>query len=254
MTSLIRILDTSLAPARWNVAMTAALAQRHSLGLTPDTIRFHRYPACVLLGHGQQLDAALDADYCCRRGIEIARRVTGGGAVYMSPRMLAWDVVLDRRSPGRSLGEITQVICEAVSAGLARLGITPRFQAPNAIVVDGAKISGSSGYVEGRSALLQGTVLIEDDVAEMASALRLPPDTLRRQVTCLAAALGRVPALAEVQSAVLHGLSAGLGRSLQYAAPARDEFDRAERLLHEEVGTETFVQGRDASMTAEAAS
>ena len=44
MTSPIRILDTGLRPARWNVAMTAALAARHADGATPDTVRFHRYP------------------------------------------------------------------------------------------------------------------------------------------------------------------------------------------------------------------
>ena len=69
----------------------------------PDTIRFHRYERCVLLGRSQIAADAVDRDYCRRRGIAIAHRVTGGGAVYMSPEMLAWDVVVERRMFGGDL-------------------------------------------------------------------------------------------------------------------------------------------------------
>ena len=62
MTAPIRILDTGLRPARWNVAMTAALAARHADGAAPDTVRFHRYPACVLLGRSQVAAEAVDLE------------------------------------------------------------------------------------------------------------------------------------------------------------------------------------------------
>ncbi len=157
----MRILDTGLMPARWNIAMTAALSELHGKGLIPDTVRFHRYPACVLLGRGQDIEASADVAYCRRQQIEITRRVTGGGAVFMSPRMLAWDVVVDRRAWGGDLASVTRRICEGVAAGLSRLGAVARFRAPNDIEISGRKVSGSGGYVEGRSAVLQGTVLAE---------------------------------------------------------------------------------------------
>ena len=65
-----RILDTGLRPARWNVAMTAALAELHAQdGDVGDTVRFHRYPACVLLGRSQDIEHAADVEYCRRAGI-----------------------------------------------------------------------------------------------------------------------------------------------------------------------------------------
>jgi lipoate---protein ligase len=252
MTDTIRIIDTGLAPARWNVAMTAALVRLHSAGETPDTVRFHRYPACVLIGHGQQLSQAVDVAYCRRRGIEIARRVTGGGAVFMSPRMLAWDVVLHRGSHADGLEGVTRVICEAVAAGLARLAASARFEPPNSITIDGAKISGSSGYLDGPSAVLQGTVLSEDDTAEMAAALGMSETTLRQRVSCLAASLQPAPTLADVQSALGASLAARLQRTLVRAHPTEIEVALADELLREEIGAEDYVAGADADAAVEA--
>ena len=245
MTSTLRILDTGLAPARWNVAMTAALARRHCDGEAPDTLRFHRYPACVLIGNGQRLTDAVDLAYCRRRGIEMARRVTGGGAVFMSPGMLAWDVVLDRRRQVGGLDGLTRHICEAVAAGLAQLGVATRFEPPNAVVINGRKISGSSGYVEGRSAVLQGTVLIEDDATEMAAALGLPEADLRQRVSCLAASLGAAPSMAHVQAALVASLAQSLQGRPDYAEPDQAERLLATRMLEREIGTDDYVMGTD---------
>src|SRR5262245_7776646 len=99
----LRILDTGLNPARWNIAMTAALAAAHGQGTVSDTVRFHRYQRCVLLGCSQDAASAVDVAHCRRNGIDIARRVTGGGAVFMSPSMLAWDVAVDRKTFGAGL-------------------------------------------------------------------------------------------------------------------------------------------------------
>lgn len=210
MTSSVRILDTGLRAARWNVAMTAALVGRHADSGAPDTVRFHRYPRCVLLGRSQHPAEACDVAYCGCHGIEIAHRVTGGGAVYMNPGMLAWDVVVDRKAFGSDLGAATRRLCEGVAAGLSLLGCAAQFKPANDIEIGGRKVSGSSGYAEGRSLVLQGTILIEDDVAEMARALRLAEAILRDHVTCLAAALGKAPSVDRVKTAVVQGLMAVL--------------------------------------------
>jgi len=245
MTPTLRILDTGLAPARWNVAMTAALVRLHCAGEAADTLRLHRYPRCVLIGNGQRLAEAVDLAYCRRRGIEMARRVTGGGAVFMSPAMLAWDIVLDRRRHAGGLDDLTRRICEAVAAGLAQLGAAASFAPPNAVTIDGRKISGSSGYVEGRSAVLQGTVLIEDDATEMAAALALPEADLRQRVSCLAASLGTVPAMAKVQAALVQALAQRLDMRPEPAEPDKAERTLAKQMLDEEIGTDDYVIGED---------
>lgn len=228
MTQPLRIVDTGLNSARWNVAMTAALTELHAKSESADTVRFHRYRPCVLLGRSQDAAAAIDVAYCAGHDIEVVHRVTGGGAVFLSPRMFAWDVVLDRGTCGGDLGSVTEAICAGVAAGLARLGVAARFRAPNDIEIGGRKVSGSSGYSEGRSIVLQGTVLIEDEVGTMARALGLSEETLRRGMTCLHEAAGAVIPMASVMTSISAALCEALGKSgsaqsLHHAEQARCE-------------------------------
>jgi lipoate-protein ligase A len=253
MKPLLLILDTGLMPARWNVAMTAALAEAYTADgsggsiPTADTVRFHRYPAAVLLGAGQDMQSAADVAYCRAQGVEMARRVTGGGAVYMSPGMLAWDVLLDRRAHRGDLAALTQRVCTGVAAGLGRLGVPARFRAPGDIAIGGRKVSGSAGFMAGRVAVLQGTVLMNDDVPEMARALRLSEAGLRDRVTCLAAETGMAPALPSVIDAIATGLADALDR-VPVPAPVRDDVVAlCNRLLSEEIGTDIYVAGRVAA-------
>jgi len=244
MTHPIRIIDTGLRPARWNVAMTAALAELHEKAEIPDTIRFHRYPRCVLLGRSQNAGRAANLPHCRSEGIDIARRVTGGGAVFMSPQVLAWDVVVDRAATGAAnLQGITHHIGEGIAAGLSRLGVTARFRAPNDVEIGGRKVSGSSGYAGRRSAVLQGTVLLTDEIAAMARALRLPALSLRSSITCLAEAYGFVPLLSEVMGRVICGLTETLDREAAAQPLSAREAACCEALLQQEIGTDAFVFG-----------
>ncbi len=293
----LRILDTGLQPPRWNVAMTAALAQLHARaqgttgspsplwgeargGGNPkpprsaipptlslphkgggddvarallnldrrspygDTLRFHCYPACILLGAGQDMASAADVAYCREAGIEIARRVTGGGAVYMSLGVLAWDVLVDRREFGGSLAAVTAHVCSGIAAGLSRLGAPARFRAPNDIAIGGLKVSGSSGCAAGCTTVLQGTVLITDDVPVMARALRLSEAELRARVTCLAAEIGAAPSLPAVIDCITMGLAEVLGREPVPDKLRCDELALCDELLREEIGTDAYVAGR----------
>ena len=226
--------------------MTAALAEMHAQGEAADTVRFHRYPACVLLGAGQNVESAADEGYCRGAGVEIARRVTGGGAVYMSPDMLAWDVVVHRGAGLGDLEDITRNVCAGVAAGLSRLGVEASFRTPNDIAIGDRKVSGSSGYTAGRSAVLQGTVLIADDIPAMARALRLPETALRERVTCLQAEIGTAPALPAIMESIAIGLAEVLRREPVPAQVHSDELTLCEALLRDEIGTDRYVASRNA--------
>ncbi len=216
MTAALRIIDTGLRSARWNVAATAALTDMHSAGRMADILRFHRYPKSVLVGRNEALDQAVRFEACRNDGVEVARRVTGGGSVYMAPGALAWDLVVSRRRVALHIGDIAQTIGEAVAAGLAGLGVAARYRAENEIVVDERKLCGMSGYFDGETAAYQGTILIDTDLNDMARYLRLPFTSrdgwsnLSALLTTLSERLGRIAETGEVQSAIAMGLSRGL--------------------------------------------
>jgi lipoate---protein ligase len=243
----LRILDTGLAPARWNVAMTSALVELHGTDAVDDTVRFHRYPPCILIGAGQEAQSAANLEHCRRAGIGIARRVTGGGAVYMSPAMLAWDVVVDRAACDGGLDAVTHRVCGGVAAGLSRLGAQARFRPPNDIEIGGRKVSGSGGYAVGRSAVLQGTILLADEVPDMASVLRLPESVLRERTTCLEIEIGAAPSLASVVGAITEGLAEAFDRKPVSGRLHQNELALCEALLHDEIGTDRYVLGHTAA-------
>jgi lipoate-protein ligase A len=237
----LRIIDTGLMPARWNVAMTAALVELHSKRGASDLVRFHRYPPCVLIGATQKAERVADLEHCRRNGVDVVPRITGGGAVYMSPAMLAWDVIVDRRASGGPLDTLTRRICGGAAAGLSRLGVKARFRSPNDIAVGGRKISGSSGYAVWESAVLQGTVLLTDETAAMAAALRLPEATLRERTTCLEAEIGATLLLAQVVDAITGGLAEALGREPVPGRSFEAEFALCDLLLKSERGDDACI-------------
>jgi lipoate-protein ligase A len=248
--SALRVIDTGLAPPRWNIAMTAALAELHGAGKIADTLRFQRFQPCVLVGRNQDIRREVRIDRCQARGVALARRLTGGGAVYMDAGILSWEIVAGRKRFGADLAAAAEKICTAVAEGLAALGVPAAFAPPDAVEAEGRKLCGSSGYFEGATFVHEGTVLVDFDLRDMADVLRLPgaigAAALAERVTSLARILGRAPAIDDVARALLASISNRFGFSIAQASPSAQETALAEELHAAEFGTDRFVFGDDA--------
>jgi lipoate-protein ligase A len=247
MTAALRIIDTGERPARWNVAATAALAELHADGRIGNTLRFHRYPASVLIGRHQVPEQAIRIDACKAAGIEIARRVTGGGSVYMAPGALAWDLIVSRKRTGAAPGDVARMIGGGIAAGLARLGIAARYRAENEIVVDGRKLCGMSGYYDGDTIAYQGTILIDTDLRDMGRYLRMAfpsADTtlaLTARLTTVCECLVRTPGSHEIQSAIGTGLANALRCESVDGTISAEERALADECFRKTYGRDAFV-------------
>jgi len=234
----LRLIDTGLSAARANIAMTAALAELHAAGRIPDTLRLHRYPASVLLGRSQPLTAAIRAA-CQRRGAEIARRVTGGGAVAMGQGVLAWDMVLARNTFA-SLDAAATAFGTALAVALQGAGLAAEFRAPGDVLIGGVKVAGTSGLHDGPTLLHQGSLLVAADIDAMADLLDLPA----LPVTTLAAHGG--PGIDAAADLLASALAGALGRPLAPSALDVTETALADKLLADEIGRDDFVEGERA--------
>jgi len=252
-TPFARTIDTGPRTARWNLAMTAAMAALHPQGEGAMTLRFQHFPPSVLLGRHQALRQAVRVEACRARGVEIARRATGGGAVYMDPAILAWDVVADRRRFGGRQETAAEEICAALCAGLATLGVAAAFAPPGAVIAEGRKLCGTSGLFDGATLLFQGTVLIDLDLPAMAAALVEAQADLAGRVVGLTELLGRRPSTEAVIAAITAGFVEIFGAAFEPSEPTSEEFALAERLLAEEFGSEAFVDGPGAAAVEAAA-
>lgn len=249
----LRILDTGVIEGRLNIAIGQAIIERHQAGEAPDTLRFLRFPPTALVGRHQALGQEIDLEYCQANGIGTARRITGGGAIFMEPGLLGWELAVSRQSLGvQSLPELTRKICEAAADGISRLGVDARFRPRNDIEVDGRKISGTGGFFDGDTLFFQGTVLVDMNPADMVSALRVPVaklekrelDSAERRVVTLRELLGgSTPDMIAIQAALAEAFCEHFGMAPQADVLSGTEDALARKLLEEEIGTEEFVGG-----------
>lgn len=245
-----RVIDTGVRDGRWQVAFDQALIEGHKAGAIGETIRFLRFPPTALVGRHQALAREVHVDHCRANGIGLARRITGGGAIYLDEGQLGWSLVFSRATLGlSSLADCARALCEAAAAGLSTLGIEARYRPRNDIEVGGRKISGTGGFFDGDTLFYQGTVLVDLDARRMVQALNVPEaklarrglDSAAQRVVTLKELLGAPPAIARVQDALLAGFASRLGIRAERGAIDAHEEARAQRLHDEEIGSEAFV-------------
>jgi lipoate---protein ligase len=253
-----RVIDTGLRDARANVAFDQALIDGRGQGNIPDTVRFLRFPPSALVGVHQVLPHEVRLDYCRQQGVQVARRITGGGALFMDEMQLGWELVFDRaifhqeNRPPLNLAEISELICRAAAAGLAGLGVDAAFRPRNDIEVAGRKIGGTGGIYDGSVLFFQGTLLVDFDPERMISTLKVPAHKLarrdlreaRERVVCLSELLGHnLPDMAAIQRALLAGFAEHLQIQPQWGEITQAEETLAADLLVEEFGNDEFVDG-----------
>jgi lipoate-protein ligase A len=249
-----RVIDTGVREGRRQIAFDQALIDLHKAGRVPDTIRFLRFPPTALIGRHQALSREVKLDYCRSHGIGVARRITGGGAIYFDEGQLGWELVFQRATLGiGSLGELARAICEAAAAGLSRLGVNAKYRPRNDIEVDGRKLSGTGGFFDEDTLFYQGTVLVDMNPADMVAALNVAHaklekrslDSAAQRVVTLKELLGRAPEIRVIEDALLAGFAERLGIAPKRGTTSAEEEALAAKHARDEIGTDAFVHEID---------
>ncbi len=220
-----RLLDTGVLTGAENMALDDVILECHADGKSPNTLRFLQFsPPTALVGYHQSVEQEIRVDFCRRNGVDINRRITGGGAILFTPTCLGWELYAEKSAPGihdlrLDLDRLARRICSATVRGLKRLGVDAEFRPKNDIEVGGRKISGTGGTERGASFMYQGTLLVDFDVELMLRTLRIPIEKLKdkevesvkRRVTCLKWELGYVPPLPDIKAAIRAGFEEVFG-------------------------------------------
>ncbi|MHB0999592.1 MAG: lipoate--protein ligase family protein [Armatimonadota bacterium] len=135
----------------------------------------------VLIGRFQNPEAEVNIGECSRLGIDVNRRMTGGGAILMGRQQLlisipcSVDHPLIPAHPARILPKLAK----GIITGLSMLGIEAEYRPKNDIVVNGRKIGGSAICIEKTGAFLyQASVLVDFDIPLMMKVLNLHPEKI----------------------------------------------------------------------------
>ncbi len=239
-----RLLDTGPRSAAENMALDEVLLELKASERVPPTLRFLQFSKpSVLVGHHQSVEEEIRLDYCREKGIEVNRRLTGGGALYWGKAELGWEIYISKKDPRvpSRVEDLYRKMGEASANGLRRLGIKAHFRPRNDVEVGGRKISGTGGTELSGAILFQGTILVDFDVDEMLRALRIPTEKLqdkeiqsvRERVTCLRWELGRTPSLSNIKDALAKGFQESFGVQIAPGSlTAEEESLLKEKLTH----------------------
>lgn len=211
-----RFLDTGFKSAAENMALDHVLLECKAKGLTPNTFRLLRFrPPAVLIGYHQDLEHEVRLDYVKKRGIDVNRRITGGGAIYFDETSIGWEIIASKESIPNSakLENLFKTMCKGAIKALKKLGIEASFRPKNDIEVRGRKISGTGGTENGNAILFQGTLLVDFDVETMIKALKIPIvklkdkelKSVKERITCLKWELGYTPSYESIKKALREG-------------------------------------------------
>ena len=217
-----RLLDTSARSAAENMALDEILLELRAEQRIPNTLRFLQFSnPTVLVGHHQSVEEEVRIDYCRTKGIEINRRLTGGGALFWGRQELGWEIYISKTDPRipSKVEDLYKKMAEAAALGLRHLGVRAHFRPRNDIEIQGRKISGTGGTELSGAILFQGTVLVDFNVDEMLRALRIPTEKLqnkeiesvKERVTCLKWELGRTPSPSQIKRALIKGFEESFG-------------------------------------------
>jgi len=223
-----------------SMALDEAVLRLNSEGRSPNTLRFWRWqPSAVSIGYFQSLELEVNLEEARREGIQVVRRITGGGAVFHDTNgELTYSLVCKEEDLPRDILESYRLICGGLVKGLGLLGLEAEFRPVNDVLVRGRKISGSAQTRRWGSVLQHGTILISPDVRLMFRVLRVSPEKLSdkaissvfERVTTIERELGRKPGFEEVREAMIKGFEGVLGVGFEEGDLTGEELELARKL------------------------
>jgi lipoyltransferase/lipoate-protein ligase len=255
-----RLLPLQTNNAFMNMAIDEAILTARIAGQVPNTLRFYRWqPSAISVGKNQKPEDEVYLDACKRLGVDVVRRISGGGTVYHDYEgEVTYSVTAKTADLGSAdIASVYAKIYEAITDALRLLGIPADFSSgdqkncPN-LTVNGKKISGSSQTITRGVVLQHGTVLRSVDLPKMFTLLKLKnasctqaADIAKRKITSIQNELGHVVMPETVANALAQGFRAILKIQLEPGELTPYEVELAQKLYKEKYSkTEWNFEGK----------
>jgi lipoate-protein ligase A len=160
-----------------HMALDEVLAEEVAAGRRAPTLRFWEWAApSVIIGSFQSVRNEVHSEGARRHGVEVVRRITGGGAMFVEPGNT---VTYSLYAPvslvaGMSFTDSYAFLDDWVLGVLGELGLNVWYQPINDITSDGGKIGGAAQKRVASSAVLHHVTMSYDiDVDKMGEVLRV---------------------------------------------------------------------------------
>ena len=251
-----RLLKLETHDAYTNMAIDEAILTARTRNLAPNTIRFYRWnPSAVSIGKFQNIKNEVQLDKCKKYGVDVVRRITGGGTVYHDTEgEITYSVVANKKDlKAENINAVYAKFYDGIAEALKILGINADFNEGNAktcpnLTVNGKKISGSAQSHKKGVVLQHGTLLVDVDLEEMFTFLRVPwaktcievINVAKNKITSIKKELGKTVSVEEVNNALSGGFKKALNIQLLEGELTPNENEIAKKLYKEKYTTDEW--------------
>lgn len=203
----------------------------------------------VIVGVNQNAIEEVNHAYCKDNGIQVVRRLTGGGAVYHDLNNLCYTVIAPYVEGKNYYVEFTTPVINYLKS----LGISATFTGRNDLTIDDKKISGNAQTVFNNRIMHHGTLLFDTDLTVLEKALK--PNKLKMQSKGIKSVRSRVTTIKENLSTplTLEQFKAGLEKEfLKSATPytfSDLDIERINTLVKDKYSTYEWNIGRSPNGT-----
>ncbi|MEL4506206.1 biotin/lipoate A/B protein ligase family protein [Luteococcus sp. H138] len=176
------VIDAVTLPPAMHVALDQVISEEVSAGRRRPTLRLWDWDSpLVVIGSFQSVRNEIDADGAARHGIDVVRRISGGGAMFMEPgNCITYSLVVPGSLvEGLSFEQSYAFLDDWVLGALAEVGVNARYVPLNDIASDQGKIGGAAQrrFKDG-TVLHHVTMSYDIDADKMLQVLRIGREKL----------------------------------------------------------------------------
>jgi len=239
-----------------NMAIDEAILRARIENLVPNTLRFYCWkPSAISIGRFQNIENDVHLSNCKKYGVDVVRRITGGGTVYHDAEgEITYSVVASKKDlKAEDITTVYAKIYTGLTEALKIWGINVDFNEGNAetcpnLTVNCKKISGSAQSHKRGVVLQHGTILVDVDLKKMFTFLHVPwaktcmevVNVARRKITSMIKELERDVSIEEVNQALTEGFQKALNIKLVDGKLTLLERELAEKLCKEKYATDDW--------------
>lgn len=175
------LLPIEPASPAMNLALDEELTLRVGSDDRPPTLRFWTWTKeCIVLGRFQSVQNEVQIDNANRLGVEIVRRISGGGAMFIEPEgAITYSLYAPMEiASGMSFAESYAFFDSWVISALRSLGIDAWYAPLNDITSANGKIGGAAQARRGGAILHHTTMAYQMNIPKMLELLRIGQEKL----------------------------------------------------------------------------
>ena len=162
--------NRGITDARVNLALEEHVFRHKPAG--EDVLLFYVNASAIIIGRNQNTVEEIATDVVEARGVQVVRRISGGGAVYHDRGNLNFSVMTpDVADRFNRYDHFTRPVIDV----LQDLGVPAALGGRNDILADGRKISGNAQFATPSRMLSHGTLLLDSDLDDVTAVLRPRP-------------------------------------------------------------------------------